>query len=89
MDWFENISDFIYHSFEWLGPFIYGPIAILWILLLFTVGFIFKPISKVLRMPSKYQTYFQIGLFIAISLALLIMISISLSQHPVLDWMKD
>jgi len=89
MNWFENILDFIYLLFKSLGPFIWGPLAIFYILLSVAVVVIFKPFMKVLGIPPKYKEYFHVVLFIAVFLALSIIIVISLSKHPMLDWMED
>jgi hypothetical protein len=89
MGWSESILDFIYLSFEWLGPFVLGPVIVLWLSLYSIAAFIFAPIMKALRIPSKYQRYFHTVLLIAVFLALMFIIAISLSNHPDLDWMKE
>ena len=89
MNWFECISDFIYQSFEWLGPFVFGPVIVIWVCLYLIADAISAPIMRALKISSKYQGYFKSVLFCAIFLALIIIISISLSKHPNLDWMED
>ena len=81
MDWFQRVSDFIYLSFKSLGPCVWIPITLLGILAL-VLG---TKLMDLLKIPSKYQWYVLLVLFIVACLAWAIMFS----KYPMLDWMED
>lgn len=80
MDWLKKISDFIYYSFKWFGPFIWIPICLLLIL----VTVFLSKLMESIKIPDKIQIIVFYVLLIAVIVALFII----LSKYPIIDWME-